>query len=321
VIATSTRRRFLIIHNREAGTWHRRLLSTVSRCLEDGGAELRIEHAAGIEQGRELVRSAVKSGGFDAVVAAGGDSTIRGVASALIGSALPLGIIPVGTGNVLANEIGLGRDPGALADVLLHGPTLEIRCGLADDTPFLLMVGAGFDAHVVKRLSTPWKRSVGKLAYTWPIVREILRKPKPFDVVIDGHPVRATWLVVTRVAHYGGSFVIADQQSLTGDGFHAVFTNAESRRAFAGVLMSIALGRHALRRDVTMVACKQVSLPGAHAIAAQLDGEPAGPSPCELTLSHKGLNLLVPQGSPLARHAQTEPDQRAIIRPESMSRR
>lgn len=282
--------------------WHRRLLRKVCRHLESAGAELRVEHAASIEHDRELVRSAVETGVFDAVVAAGGDSTIRGIASALIGSALPLGIIPTGTGNVLAREVGLGRDPAALAEVLLYGPGIKIRCGFADDSPFLSMAGAGFDAHVVERLSTPWKRGVGRLAYAWPIIREVMRKPEPFDVVIDGHPIHATWLVVTRVAHYGGSFVIAERQTLADDGFHAVLTAAESRRGIAGVLISIALGRHAHRRDVMIMACKKVSLPGSFSIAMQLDGEPVVPSPRVLSLSDNRLTVIVPRASPLAEH-------------------
>ncbi len=261
---------------------------------------MRIDQAASIEHGKELVRAAVETGGFDAVVAAGGDSTIRGVASGLLGSSVPLGIIPTGTGNVLAREIGIWCEPAALAEVLLRGPGVGIRCGLADEAPFLSMAGAGFDAHVVERLSTPWKRGVGRLAYTWPVIREVLRKPEPFDVVIDGTPIRATWLVVTRVAHYGGSFVIAKKQTLLEDGFHAVLTTSESRRGIAGVLISMALGRLAHRGDVRIIPCKEVRLPGSFSIAVQVDGEPVMPAPRLLTLSDDRLKVIVPRQSPLA---------------------
>jgi diacylglycerol kinase family enzyme len=299
------RRRILIVHNAYAGMRHQRLLREACRNLADAGAQVQIMHAGTIEQDREVARAAAADGGFDAVVAAGGDSTIRGVASGLIGSTMPLGIIPIGTGNVLAEEIGLRRDPGTLTEVLLRGPSIDIRYGLADTTPFLIMMGAGFDARVVGRLSTPWKRSIGKLAYAWPIVREIFRKPKSFEVVIDGRPVRATWLVVTRVAHYGGSFVIAERQTLTEDGFHAVMATAESRWAFAGVLIAIALERHALRPDVAVIPCKHISIAETRSLATQLDGEPVAPCPREFTLSEDRLKLIVPQGSPLVESGQS----------------
>jgi diacylglycerol kinase family enzyme len=295
------RQRLLIIHNAQAGKRQRLLLREVCRHLEHAGATVSVEDAQTLEQDEAIARSAVEKGGFDAVVAAGGDSTIRGVACGLIGSAMPLGIVPIGTGNVLAEEIDLGRDPAVLADTLLHGPSIDIPYGRADATPFLIMAGAGFDAHVVSRLNTPWKRSVGKLAYAWPILRQIVRKPKRFEVVIDGREVSATWLVVTRVAHYGGSFVIADGQTLSDEGFRAVVVTAESRLALAGVLISIVLGRHAQRRDVQVMACRHVRwLPDGPSIAVQLDGERVEPPPSELSLSDDRLAIIVPRASPLA---------------------
>ncbi len=312
------RRRFLIVHNAYAGTRSRSLLRDVCHALETAGAEVHTEHAADMEQDRLVAEQAAVAGNYDAVVAAGGDSTIRGVASGLIGTAMPLGIIPVGTGNVMAHELGLRRDPAALAEVLLHGPTRDIRCGLADNTPFLLMAGAGFDAHVVDKLSTPWKRSIGKLAYAWPILRELLRKPRPFNVSIEGRSFPVTWLIATRAAHYGGSFVIAKDQALGKDGFHAVLVNTESRAALVRVLIAIVLGRHHTLQDVSILPCTQLRIePGAVA-AAQLDGERIDELPREIRLSDKSLSLIVPSWSDLAIEIS---DQRASIKPESMSRR
>jgi diacylglycerol kinase family enzyme len=94
--------------------------------------------------------------------------------------------------------------------------------------------------------------------------------------------------------------VIAKQQTLSEDGFHAVFTTAESRRAFVGVLMSMALGSLEHRRDVNIVACKEVRLPGSFSIATQIDGEPVMPSPRLLRLSDDRLTVIVPRQSPLA---------------------
>lgn len=314
----SMRRRFLIVHNAYAGTRSRSLLRDVCRALENAGAEVHTEHAADMEQDRLVAASAAMAGNYDAVVAAGGDSTIRGVASGLIGTAMPLGIIPIGTGNVLAHELALRRDPAALAEVLLHGSTRDIPCGLADHTPFLLMAGVGFDAHVVDNLSTPWKRSIGKLAYAWPILRELLNKPRPFNVRVDGRLFPVTWLVATRVAHYGGSFVIAKDQALSRDGFHAVLVNAASRTALARVLIAIALGRHHTLQDVRILPCTHLRIEPDAIASAQLDGERIGNLPREIVLSDKKFNLIVPAWSDLTAEIS---GQRASIKPESMSRR
>jgi diacylglycerol kinase family enzyme len=294
------RRRFLIIHNAHAGTRHRGLLRSVCRNLQDAGAVVQIEDAKSVEQDLKIARSAVESGAYDAVVAAGGDSTVRAAASSLIGSAVPLGIIPLGTGNVLAREIDLGWNTKALADCLLHGPSIGIKCGLADGTPFLMMAGVGYDADVLLRLSTPWKRSVGRFAYAWPILRELIRKPRQFDVVIGDRTLPATWLIATRAAHYGGSFIIAGDQTLTGDGFHAVIVNTRTRRALAAVLISIALGRHENHGDVVVMPCSQLTIKPNASSAAQIDGERLDSAPSEITLSNESLNLIVPRGSALA---------------------
>lgn len=297
------RRRFLIVHNQHAGTWSRWLLRAVGRRLEHAGAILTTEHAAHLDQDREVARAAAASGGFDAVVAAGGDSTVRGVASGLIGSGVPLGIIPVGTGNVVAREIGMRGGADAIARALLEGPSVRVACGLADGTPFLAMTGVGYDADVILNLNTTWKRSLGRLAYAWPILRQALRTPTPFSVTADGRELPATWLIATRTAHYGGAFVVAKEQRLTDDGFRAIVIDARTRRALAGTLVALARGRHEARPDVTVIPCTRVSVRSCTAVAAQIDGERIASPPAEITLSQERLNLIVPPWSALAGEA------------------
>ena len=127
-----------------------RLWSRMSCARSSGsGASLTRTIAADIVAARRAARMAADSGNYDAVIAAGGDGTIRHVAAALIGTETPLGIIPVGTGNVLAHEIGLAATAGAVAPMLLDGPIATVACAQANAEPFLLMVGAGFDARVL----------------------------------------------------------------------------------------------------------------------------------------------------------------------------
>jgi diacylglycerol kinase (ATP) len=294
------RRRFLIVHNAYAGTRSRYFLRSVCNALEAAGAEVRVEHADTLEADADIARSAVAEGRFDAVVAAGGDSTIRGVASGLIGSDMPLGIIPIGTGNVLAREIGVRCRAKALAHTLLHGPSAAIGYGLADGTPFLAMAGVGFDADVLLRLNMTWKRTVGRMSYAWPILRTIAGKLRPFEVVVDGRTFPATWLIVTRAARYGGSFVIAKDQSLASDGFQAVIANATSRRALAGVLIAIARGRLVGRADVTVLPCSKLSVRAIETVSAQIDGERLSRVPREISIGSESLTLIVPKASPLA---------------------
>ncbi len=112
-----------------------------------------------------LARSAAEAGAR-MVVAAGGDGTIAEVASGLIGSDVKLGIIPLGTANVLARELSIPFAPQAIAAALAFGRTRPIWPGLVvgpgSSRVFVQMVGVGFDAHVVHHLSPRLKRACGR---------------------------------------------------------------------------------------------------------------------------------------------------------------
>ncbi len=290
------RRRFLIVHNTSAGRGRRDVLDGVCARLAASNALTTVVQADCAETDRRLVTDAGHSGQFDAIVAAGGDSTIRGVASGLVGTEMPLGIIPIGTGNVLAEEIGLARTPEAVARCLLRGRTIPISSGHAGGSLFLSMVGAGFDARVLRRLEMDWKHRIGKLAYGWPIVRELSHPPQPFRANIDGREVACSWLVVTKVSHYAGSFIIAPQQQLSAPGFHAMIARAETRRDMASILARIPLRSIARHPLVEVVACRTVEVFGGQGVPFQIDGEPLDADALKITTSAEKLHLIVPEG-------------------------
>ena len=160
-----SRRRFFLITNPGAGLTGSPLVDAVANALLCAGAELTLTQPGDIDTARRQVREAARSGRYDAILAAGGDGTIRQVAATLIGTEAPLGIVPVGTGNVLAHEIGLAPQANAIADMLLRGPVIHAVCARANDEPFLLMAGAGFDGRVIAALDHRLKSHVGKAAY------------------------------------------------------------------------------------------------------------------------------------------------------------
>lgn len=288
------RSRFLVIHNSLAGLKRRRVLERTCDLLRSNGAGVRLEHADSLDADARLAAAAVDDGNFDAVVAAGGDSTVRGVAAGLAGTAMPLGIIPAGTGNVLAEEIGLARDPDATARCLLHGRAVEITGGSASGETFYEMAGAGFDARVLARLDIALKQRIGKLAYAGPILTELLRSQPRFEVEIDGHPMSCTWAIVSNVSRYAGGFMLVPGRSIQADGFHAVVVDARSRASMLGVLLALAAGRIDAHPGVTIVPCRRVRVRGAGAMAAQLDGEPISASILDVSPSPRPLRLIVP---------------------------
>lgn len=289
------RTRLLVVHNANAGLKRHRLLDQVCAALTTAGATVVVETADGLHAGRQLAAKAARTGEFDAVVAAGGDSTIRGVAGGLVGTGMPLGIIPIGTGNVLAEELRLVRSAQGLARYLLEGDVVDVLPGIANGEHFLSMASAGFDVGVLQQLDMKLKRRIGKLAYVGPILRALWSQPRRFEAEIDGCSYACTWLIVSKVSRYAGSLVIAPRQRLTAPGFHALVIDATAPASVASVLAAIGLGCAEKHPLVRVVECQHARVPAGQGVLFQLDGEPLAAPEIEIAIGDaKPLALITP---------------------------
>ena len=131
-----------------------------------------------------------------------GDGTTRSVAAELRGKDIPVGLLPLGTGNVMAAEIGLPRRAESITDCLRRGTAIPVQGGTANDEPFFLMAGAGIDAQAVANLDMRLKRRIGKLAYVWPVLRAIFAPAPRITARLDGVPHRALWAVMCKSSRY-----------------------------------------------------------------------------------------------------------------------
>ncbi len=287
------RKKFLVIHNKMAGRLKAPMLTAVLKQLHQRGAKVRLEAAASVEEDIELARTAVALQDVDAVIAAGGDSTIRGVALGLTGTQMPLGIIPAGTGNVLAQEIRLGN-PRRIAQTLIQGPPRRIRMGLANGEPFLLMAGAGFDAQIVRDLDHDLKQRIRKAAYVGPTVRALASQPPRFSVRFAEEAEReysAAFVVVTRARFYGGRFVMAPDADLSSDELQVVMFMNSGRLGMVRSLLGLAMGGNGRLKEkavsadgrfvgnimktpgVMIRATRHVRIESDSAFATQIDGD------------------------------------------------
>jgi YegS/Rv2252/BmrU family lipid kinase len=292
------RSRFFLIANPGAGIAGAPLVEEVMRALASRGATVERTTAANLTAATHAARQAANSGNYDAIVAAGGDGTIRHVASALIGTDTPLGIIPVGTGNVLAHEIGLAATPAAVASMLLDGPVSTVACAEANGETFLLMVGAGFDARVLSALDQRLKSRVGKMAYAGPLLGALIRPADTLNVTVDGQHHTASWAVIANARHYGGHFVLAPRAGILERGLEAILFKSKSRAVLVGQLMSLAAGRleprAALGGDVEMLRCSRVSITAHEPVPTQIDGDVLGTTPLEVSAGTAEMRLIVP---------------------------
>jgi len=292
------RRRFFLIVNPGAGVAGVPLVEDVVRLLEAAGASVTRATPADSTASRLAARGAADSGRYDAIVAAGGDGTIRQSAAALIGCDAPLGIIPVGTGNVLAHEIGLAATPAAVGDMLLHGPVARVACGRANGEPFLLMTGAGFDARVVAALDQRLKSRLGKVAYAGPVLGALIRPVDRLSLTIDGRLHTASWAVISNARHYGGRFVLAPRAGIRERGLEAILFKAQNSAVLAGQLMSLAMGQldaRAARGDVEMLRCSRVTVATHRPVPTQIDGDVFGTTPLEVDAGSAEIGLIFPR--------------------------
>ncbi|MFZ0849366.1 MAG: diacylglycerol kinase family protein, partial [Hyphomicrobiaceae bacterium] len=237
------RRRFFLVVNAGAGLSSPWLVNEVTQILAQRGASIARETVGDFAAIRRLVETAARSQQYDAVVAAGGDGTIRAAAAGMTGIDLPLAIIPCGTANVLAQEIGLKATPELVCQLLCDGPHVPIACARANGEPFLLMAGAGFDARVVGGLNHTLKSRIGKVAYAGPVL-EALRQPiDTLSVTIDNRCYDASWVVIANARHYAGRFELALRTGIQQRGLEAVLFKARSRTVLMGQLLSLLRGR------------------------------------------------------------------------------
>ncbi len=250
----------------------------------------------GAHLSREALSKIVHFDGFDAVIAAGGDGTVRALAKAVGDDAsVPIGVIPAGTGNVLARELPLPTTATAVANMLLDGPVAEIPGALAGDEPFFLMAGVGFDGEIIAALNLELKRRIGKAAYVWPTLKALVRRPCSFEVGVDDDVHTASWVVVTKAGRYAGSFLISREASVRKFELFAVLFRATSRSGRLLEMIALVLGQHHRLSSVKVFSCTKVTVskPG---LPVQIDGDEAGETPVRVQLGGGNLHMIVPAG-------------------------
>ncbi len=293
----TSRRRILVIYNPSAGQWRRRRLKATLHALEVLGCVLTL-HETTHPGDAEATAVGLSAKDYDAVVAAGGDGTINEVANGLIraaGPIPPLAIIPLGTANVLAQEIGLRGPPAAVARAITGGPRQRVHLGRANGRHFIMMAGVGFDAHVVANVDLALKRHTGKIAYVLEMLVQALRYGfPPCHVTIDGRPFDARSVVVCNGRHYGGPFVAAPEASLGTPAFEVCLLE---RGGWAHVLRygaALVLGRLSALPDVRILSGRLIRIEGQKGLPVQGDGDIIAALPVEIDVAETTLDLVVP---------------------------
>lgn len=245
----------------------------------------------------------------DIVVAAGGDGTINEVANGLVGSAVKLAVLPIGTANVFSIETNIPSDPHAAIDLLFTGTARNINIGhirLRDTyhgheitNHFMLMAGIGFDGGVLSEIRRSSIARWGRAAYVFTGMRVLSQfTHSPLTITVDQDTTIQGYSAVIGNAHYyGGKFVVTPHASLLDDSLElCVFKNKGSLSMGKNVL-KLLLKKHSASRDLFYCKAQAIAVTSPDEVFVQVDGDLLGRLPAQLSVSKSGLSVILPKSN------------------------
>jgi YegS/Rv2252/BmrU family lipid kinase len=278
-------------------------LSDAAEILREAGHDTWLVPTQGPGTAGAIARRSIADGA-ELILAAGGDGTINEIAEGVAFSDVPMGILPAGTANVLANEMGLGSSiVGAAARLPECIPTRisigRLQCvnGAARSRLFLLMAGIGLDARIVYNINLPLKARIGKLAYWIGGFGMVGRQLDEFEVLVEGRRVSCAFALISKVRNYGGDLEIAQSTSLLDDQFEVVLFEGRSSFRFLTYLARVAVRKINGVPGISLIRSGTVALPGTadRRVYIQVDGEYAGHIPASVEIVPDALTLLIPE--------------------------
>ncbi len=211
------------------------------------------------------------------VVAWGGDGTINEVASALAFRSVPLGIVPGGSGNGLATDLGLPVDPAEALTVAVTGHERRVDAGDVDGTLFFNVAGIGLDAAIAERFAARSPRRRGAFGYVQLIVTELLRAhARPYTLTIDGERLERTALMIALAnsRQYGIGALIAPSARVDDGRLELVVVEAQSLLRIAWRMPSLFRGTLEDSPGLLMRSVAEVRVSGEAPLVFHVDGEP-----------------------------------------------
>ena len=261
-------------------------------------AELWFTHGPG--DGQSLARKAIEQNAA-MVIAAGGDGTINDIIQALASSETALGVLPTGTVNVWAREMGIPLDNARAREVLLHGQTRRVDLGCVNGRYFLLMVGIGLDGEVTQAVERKPLKRLGVLGY---VLAALWFGPgySGFPVIVRHKDyvvkTRAVQIFIGNTKLYGGALTFTWQAKCDDGQLDLCIVRKRNLPGRIVVLGDFILRREQRRIWVRYDQFTSITIETPHPIAFQVDGDPGGHTPATFSVVPGALKVVVPQKRP-----------------------
>jgi len=310
-------RRVALIYNPASGqhSWRRsKAIDKALAILCEAGIEAEALHTFAPNSAGVLAEQAVRQG-CDTVIACGGDGTVHEVLQSLVGTTVALGVVPLGTANALAANLGLRSSPAKVIRKLLTASPVRVSVGqisYRDATGamrsryFTVTAGVGFDALFLSQLDPGLKRRFGYLLYLVEGFRVWVTHSFPlFEAVFEEHAGAQprveliSQLLAVRIRDFGGVLHnLAPGATLHKNGLRLVAFKTRSRLDYFLYVMSVIFGRPRSTREIELldavsVECRQCNGSSSH-VFAEADGELLGDLPVRIEIAPQTVTLLIP---------------------------
>jgi diacylglycerol kinase (ATP) len=284
------------------------MASEIERRLGIQGLEVQLRPTRSPRHAIALARESAPDS--DVLVAVGGDGTINEVvngmaeaAHAAVAACRPrhdcrLGIVPAGTVNVFALELGLPSRVKRACDVIAAGKTVSLDLGKVNDRRFTLMTGAGIDALTVRNIDLRAKRSLKELAFVGTgLTKGLADRPPEFSVTVDGTTHRATFFVAGNCHYYAAHLAMTPAADPTDGLLDLLLFDGTTRPSLVAFWLGVPSGLHLRNENVTCLRAQRAELTPleeGEPVWFQTDGEVAGKLPATVEIEPHALEVLVP---------------------------
>ncbi len=271
------------------------IIEEVRKICVKGNIKLDIKFTKHPKHAMEIAEGAKNK--YDMVIAAGGDGTVNEVINGIIGSKISLAIIPFGSTNVLALELGIPFNASKASELIVRGKKLKIDLGYAKTSQearyFSMMVDVGFIPKLIEGINPEVKKRFGNIAYLFSGIRQLLTyKWQNIHVDHKYHSV-GYFVIVSNSKDYGGEFQITDRASITDGLLDLVVINRKSRWKIVKIVSSVSSGKSNtfFRGEYNQI--KKAHIYSKHKMLVQVDGELIGTTPVDVKVAPKALTVMV----------------------------
>lgn len=257
------------------------------------GTQIRFTACAG--DAREIAAEAVREG-CTTIVAAGGDGTINEVVNGMAGSEARLGILPVGTMNVLATELNLPvKELPKCWEIIQKGKVRELDLPKANDRYFVQLAGVGLDAQVVQETDPEVRKNWGPLSYIFSIAQVAARTPPKLYVESPGAPERTgSFVLIGNGRYYGGPFHAFADARVDDGRFDVLVFNGLSYLDIIRYAQTLLFGKLSDLPDIDYFQTDRLEVHSPEQVPVEVDGEVIIEAPVTFRLSRHKLRVIVP---------------------------